>query len=580
MDRGERQGCPLSPLLFILTIELLARNIRNDDKIKGIRISDSARAIKIKQYADDTTLFLNDLIDYREILSKIKLFSLFSGLYLNTNKSYALSLGNKDLKGKVKFGIKFVNQIKILGIIFSNELRSDQLAENYDSRIDNLLKTCASWSKRDLSILGKITVLKTYGISQFVYLMQSIGIDDDRLEEINRIFFRFLWKRNFSNQKAHERVKRKTMVRSKKDGGLDMIDIKKMQESIFLTWVERLISAGNEDWKSAPLFYFGPLGGLNVFRSTVGPGNFQGKDLIKSVFWRRALDVWLTNSLRHDKSVLANGTHLQGPLFNSKFIMSNSNPLFLPYCIQKGICCIGDMIYNDTREIISFNQFENIYGRRGDTFLTYHVLYNSLRRMSDNFKFSTMIESNKFLFHEIEVGQIGRRGFYKIIMSENCHQHVEALWKRKYDIDLASAWILPFKVTKETKLQILQWKIFHNIYPTGILLEKMHIKPNSNCDTCNTLDTLEHFFFECLQIRCLWHEVELMIAAATGKTFKLDAKLVLFGFNSSSFISIKVLNFINHIILVGKMCISKLKYGKKHGSIIPLFEFERQLRQI
>ena len=158
--------------------------------------------------------------------------------------------------------------------------------------------------------------------------------------------------------------------------------------------------------------------------------------------------------------------------------------------------------------------------------------------------------------------------------------HIKALWKRRYDIDVASAWFLPFKVTKETKLQILQWKILHNIYPTAILLQKMHIRPNANCDTCDTLDTLEHFFFDCLQTKPLWHEVELIIAASIGKRFKLDAKLVIFGVNSSSLLSTRSLNFINHLILVGKMSISKLQYGNKHGSILLLFDFERQLRQI
>lgn len=68
MERGVRQGCPVSPLLFILTVELLAINIRNDHNIKGIQKPNSNYNVKILQYADDTTLFLKDMIDYREIL--------------------------------------------------------------------------------------------------------------------------------------------------------------------------------------------------------------------------------------------------------------------------------------------------------------------------------------------------------------------------------------------------------------------------------------------------------------------------------------------------------------------------------
>ena len=85
MDRGVRQGCPLSPLLFILTAELFARSIRFDPNIAGINF-EYPRPVKIRQFADDTTLFLRDMIDYREVLVKIKAFAIFTGLHMNKNK--------------------------------------------------------------------------------------------------------------------------------------------------------------------------------------------------------------------------------------------------------------------------------------------------------------------------------------------------------------------------------------------------------------------------------------------------------------------------------------------------------------
>ena len=80
MERGVRQGCPISPLLFILTVELFSRNIISDNKINGIDLDWCPRPVKIKAYADDTTLFLRYMIDFREVLSKIRLFTSFTGL--------------------------------------------------------------------------------------------------------------------------------------------------------------------------------------------------------------------------------------------------------------------------------------------------------------------------------------------------------------------------------------------------------------------------------------------------------------------------------------------------------------------
>ena len=57
--RGVRQGCPLSPYLLILTVEILSNNILQDTNIKGIVIF--GNEIKLTQFGDDTNLFCRDL---------------------------------------------------------------------------------------------------------------------------------------------------------------------------------------------------------------------------------------------------------------------------------------------------------------------------------------------------------------------------------------------------------------------------------------------------------------------------------------------------------------------------------------
>jgi hypothetical protein len=101
LKSGMKQGCPLSPLLFNIVLEFLARAIRQEEEIKGIQID--KETVKISLFADDMILYLKDpknstqkLLDtinsYRKVAGyKIKLQKSLAFLYTNneqTEKEY------------------------------------------------------------------------------------------------------------------------------------------------------------------------------------------------------------------------------------------------------------------------------------------------------------------------------------------------------------------------------------------------------------------------------------------------------------------------------------------------------------
>ena len=94
-----RQGCPFSPLAFVLAVDLLAHKIRPSN-VKGVCIPTAYgnTAIKLAMYADDTTLLMWDENDVQQVLKIVEDFSIFSGLLLNRNKTEAMSIG-KDISG-------------------------------------------------------------------------------------------------------------------------------------------------------------------------------------------------------------------------------------------------------------------------------------------------------------------------------------------------------------------------------------------------------------------------------------------------------------------------------------------------
>ena len=102
IQRGVRQGCPLSPYRFVLSVEVLAKAIRENKNIKGILVNQNE--IKISQYADDTTLILDgsksSLESSLKILDK---FGAVSGLRLNDKKTEALWIGSNTGKDQIIF---------------------------------------------------------------------------------------------------------------------------------------------------------------------------------------------------------------------------------------------------------------------------------------------------------------------------------------------------------------------------------------------------------------------------------------------------------------------------------------------
>ena len=256
LEQGLKQGCPAAPLIYLVIAELLSLNIKQNSKIKGIHLDNKIDILKILQYADDTTLFFRDLIDFREILSKIKEFEVFSGLQINPGKSKIMPISTYAENLTQTNGIEQVREVKILGVIFKTGIPTMKVEQNWLNIMEKIDRHIKSWSRRDLSIQGKIIVAKTFLISNCIYMIQSISLPDEIINKINRKIFTFIWKKRASNKKAFEKIKRSIMCLDEEYGGLRMINLKQMQDSFLIHWVVKLIkSPTNPDNQIPPLFF-------------------------------------------------------------------------------------------------------------------------------------------------------------------------------------------------------------------------------------------------------------------------------------------------------------------------------------
>ena len=122
LERGDRQGDPLSPYLFVVAIESIAITIRNNPAIRGIMIGNEE--IKLLQYAGDMTVVLSDINSAQALFNLLDVFKKLSGLMINTTKTEGMWIGSSKENKAKPFGIKWHNQPnKAPGVHYSYDLK-------------------------------------------------------------------------------------------------------------------------------------------------------------------------------------------------------------------------------------------------------------------------------------------------------------------------------------------------------------------------------------------------------------------------------------------------------------------------
>ncbi|XP_049275468.1 uncharacterized protein LOC125759968 [Rhipicephalus sanguineus] len=114
-ERGIRQGCPLGPTLFILSLEPLLANIERNENIRGFPLTGEA-VVKVLAYTDDVSLFVRDPASLQAFWTTFASYAEVSGAELNMTKSKALPFGAFP-RGALG-NLEVVDAVKVLGIYF------------------------------------------------------------------------------------------------------------------------------------------------------------------------------------------------------------------------------------------------------------------------------------------------------------------------------------------------------------------------------------------------------------------------------------------------------------------------------
>ena len=219
LQRGLRQGCPLSLLLYCIIAETLATEIRSNKRIRGYPVPSTNTPAKITQYADDTVLITQDVDSIRHTLEAFHLYSLASGCNLKQSKLKGLIIGRPTGSIDTLPGIQWVNAtgLTVLGVtFFDDDLYT--INHNWRTVLNKLAAKLAKLRYRSLSLRGKAIILNTLALSKVWFIAGFLHMPAWALKALEKQIFAFLW-----DDKKMEPIKRKTLYLPTNLGGLGIL---------------------------------------------------------------------------------------------------------------------------------------------------------------------------------------------------------------------------------------------------------------------------------------------------------------------------------------------------------------------
>ena len=218
LGRSVRQGCGLSPLLYVLSVEPLTRRLCQCPRIRGLHMPGRSREVKVVQYADDITVVIRDVTSIDGILDVTSEFRRASGSMLNPSKSAGMWLGESRGRGGVFRGISFeATSLRCLGIVFPQDGRLG--LKNWPRIMVTFASTLRGWFLRDLTMRGRAVVAGSLACSKLWHVGRVVLLDRASLKTFESLMFRFVWKG------GQDRVRRTVTVKSVQEGGLGVVDI-------------------------------------------------------------------------------------------------------------------------------------------------------------------------------------------------------------------------------------------------------------------------------------------------------------------------------------------------------------------
>ena len=522
-QKGIRQGCPLSGLLYTIAIEPLLNSLREKLSKYALNIPGTDKSCVVSAYADDVSIFITSDAGFAQVEQIYTIFSRASAACLNTKKSQGLWvgrwIGRNDLPLKFSWNSE---GLPFLGVHLGNSVHYSK--QNWVKCKDRLTKTFLSWSRlsKSLSFKGKVLIANQLAASKIFHFLAVLPVPGNVLNELQELLVNFVW-----SNKRHW-LRKEVLYDQPDEGGLGLACLQARILSYRFAIVQRFLLPNfhpANDFMAHFLRQYCKLGfDYQLFYVKIDPKFFTSL----SVFYSEVLRAWMASGARILTQSLSFGHVMNMPLNSTYVIDAIDNDAFFPVRLMAcGVKLVRHLINPSSGLWIEPSCFrENFRGLRPpslrliehETRLLRHALSQSFPTFFHNrgcdvpgsvdlqtlslfpstpLNFTLPSSENGLCASSKAVYKIYKKHLNNTTSSSSSHWHNIGY----LDPSTKMNWSLIYKLPTSKKEGDIQYRLHHNILPPLTVLHHLNPDISSLCGWCGKLGTIQHLFIECQEIQ-------------------------------------------------------------------------------
>ena len=280
-SRGLRQGCSLSPYLFVICMDVLSKMLDKGASDRKFGYHPRCKNLGLTHlcFADDIMVLSDGHVRSVEgIVAVFDDFARCSGLKISLEKSTLYLAGASTVSHATHFPFEVGKlPVRYLGLLLVTKRLS---RTDYTPLIEQIRARIESWTARFLSYAGRLNLISSVLWSVCNFWMAAYRLPRECIREVEKICSAFLWSGTSSN--SHKaKISWENVCRPKQEGGLGLRYLREANDVCCLKLIWRIVSHGNSLWVQWAQKYLLKNASLWSLHSNNNSGSWIWKKILK-----------------------------------------------------------------------------------------------------------------------------------------------------------------------------------------------------------------------------------------------------------------------------------------------------------